>query len=203
MDNEARLAHHLGLSYDIHVRQIGGRHIFFIRELGIRHENADLAQGYRECIEKKDAWLRDLAEEGLWDWMVEPGALGGASALAPPKSVLSDLKPFLIKLTLVGVLLFALVTVVSKSLRETGYNLEKKLDAITRMEPESVEMHRAKAHAIAGKLRPIAQEILSIFRAEAESAPAPAATVSPAESPASTPALTTTPAPTTAPVAKQ
>lgn len=186
MDTEAKLLHHLGLTYDVLVRQKAGTYSFFIRELGLRHESSDPVQGLREILEKKDAWIRDLAEEGLWSWIVEPGGQGGVSDAHSAPSALAGIKPFLIKLCLVGVLLFALVVVVSNGLRDLGYNLEKKLDSVVAMQPESVEMHRAKAHAIAEKLRPIALEVLTIFRPEPESKAPQGAPDTQAEPPAQT-----------------
>ena len=56
------------------------------------------------------------------------------------------------------------VNIIGNGLRDVGYVLEKKLDSITAMTPESVEKNRAKAALIAEKLGPIVREVLAVFR---------------------------------------
>jgi hypothetical protein len=165
MDAQDRLSKALGLKYDVIVHEKDGGFIFFIRELGLRHAAASLEAGYAEMQEMKDKWIRDLAAEGLWDWIVEPGERPAQIAEAVPGR-LQSLLPFFIKLLCVSFLLLVVVAFVSKGGREVGYGLEKKLDSIVTMRPEQIEAHREKAHAIAGKLRPIVLEIMGAFQAE-------------------------------------
>lgn len=166
MDTQDRLARALGLEYNVIVHRSKDGYVFFIRELGLRHTNANLEPGYSEISTLKDEWLRGLAEEGLWDWIVEPGER--AAATAPTASgPFRNLLPFFIKLGCVSFVLLVLVAFVSSGLREVGYGLEKKLDSIVRMTPESVEQHRVKARAIAEKLRPILLELQGAFQAQA------------------------------------
>ncbi|OGR35788.1 MAG: hypothetical protein A2051_05715 [Desulfovibrionales bacterium GWA2_65_9] len=164
MDTQDRLARVLGLEYNVSVHKSGGRYLFFIRELGLRHADASLERGYAEMQALKDEWLRGLAAEGLWDWIVEPGERAVATTQAAP-GPLRKLLPFFIKLSCVSFVLLVLVAFISSALREVGYGLEKKLDSIVLMSPDKVEQHRGKARAIAEKLRPIVLEILGAFEA--------------------------------------
>ncbi len=164
MDTQDRLARALGLEYNVIVHKSGGRYLFFIRELGLRHADASLERGYAELQAMKDEWLRGLAAEGLWDWIVEPGERAAATTEAAP-GPLRKLLPFFIKLGCVSFVLLVLVAFVSRGLREVGYGLEKKIDSLVTMPPEQVEQHRAKAHLVAGNLRPIMLEILGAFQA--------------------------------------
>lgn len=191
MTHEEKLSRFLGLNYEIRVRKVGDTHIFFIRELGLRHASKDLAAGHAEILEKKDAWIRDLAEEGLWDWIVEPGGQPDAASLQQAAPAASY-KPFFIKFALVCMLGFALVTVVSNGLREAGFNLERKIDNLVLMPPQDMEKYRAKTHTLATRLRPIMLELVSMFHPEPEgaaqdnasAAAAPAQTTLPPAAPA-------------------
>ena len=179
-----RLARALGLEYNVIVHKVGGQYLFFIRELGLRHADASLERGYAEVRAQKDEWLRGLAAEGLWDWIVEPGERGGATMEVAP-GPLRKLLPFFIKLGSISLVLLVFLAVVSSGLREVGYGLEKKLDSFVLMSPEKVEQHREKAHALAEKLRPILLEIEGAFQpappAKSEAKPAVPAAPDPAK----------------------
>jgi len=166
MDAQDRLAQALDRKYDVIVHRSGDGYVFFIRELGLRHAAASLEAGYAEMLEMKDKWIRDLAAEGLWDWIVEPGERAAAAAAGAAPGRFLGLVPFFIKLVGVSFVLLVLVAFVSSGLREIGYGLEKKLDSIVTMRPEQAEAHRQKARIIAEKLRPIVLEIVGMFRAE-------------------------------------
>ncbi len=162
-DAQNRLARALGLEYNIIVHKSGGKYLFFIRELGLRHADASLERGFAEVLALKDEWLRGLAAEGLWDWIVEPGERGGETMEVAP-GPLRKLLPFFIKLGSISLVLLVFVAFVSSGLREVGYGLEKKLDSFVLMSPEKIEQHREKAHALAAKLRPILLEIQGAFQ---------------------------------------
>lgn len=170
MDDQERLAQALGRGYTVAVQTKGNGYVLFIRELGLRHQSDDLVRGHAELLEKKDAWIRDLAQEGLWDWIVPPGGTPGLTSDAAPAPAgrFRGLLPFFIKFGCVVLLLLVVSAKLSDAGRDVGYTLEKKLDNIVAMQPETVEKHRAKAHAIAVRLRPIVLEVLSIFRPESD-----------------------------------
>lgn len=167
MDAQDRLSRTLALKYDVIVHEKDGGYDFFIRELGLRHASSSLEGGHAELLRKKDEWIKDLAAEGLWDWIVEPGGRP-APAAEPAPGRFQGLLPFFVKIICVSFLLLVVVAFVSRGGREVGYGLEKKLDSIVTMRPEQVEAHREKARAIAEKLRPIVLEIMGAFHAEAQ-----------------------------------
>lgn len=173
MDAQDRLTNALGKKYDVIVHFTGDSYLFFLRELGLRHADASLERGFSEILDMKDRFIRDVAAEGLWDWIVEPGARGATTA-EPTPGPLRKLLPFFIKLGCVSFLVLVLVAYISNGLREVGYGLEKKLDKIVSMTPETAEQHRTKARAIADKLRPIVLEVLSMFQPAQREAALPA-----------------------------
>jgi len=166
MDDRERLEQALGRSYTVAVQARGKGYVLFIRELGLRHECDDLARGHVEILEKKDAWIRDLAGEGLWDWIVPPG---GEPAPQPAGAGrYHGLVPFFIKFFCVALLLVVAFGAVAGGLRDLGYTLEKKIDGVIAQKPEQLEANRMKARAFAQRLRPIVQEVLYVFRSDAE-----------------------------------
>lgn len=139
----------------------GGRYTLAIPELGLLVTGKDLATAHAEIILQRERHLREFAAEGLLDWLPRPGA---APAAGPEKnSLLGQLKPFLVKAAIATALFLGAVNVISGGLGHVGYVLEKKLDGVTSMTPESVEQHRAKAAKIAEKLGPIVREVMVIF----------------------------------------
>lgn len=168
MDNHERLVLALGRKYTVAVQVKGKDYVLFIRELGLRHQSGDLTRGHAELLEKKDAWIRDLAQEGLWDWIVPPGETSEQGSIEPPCG--KSLTPFFIKFGCVVLLLFVVSAKLSDAARDVGYSLEKKIDNMLVMPADKLEANRQKARALAQKLKPIVQEFTILFRSDAVSA---------------------------------
>lgn len=168
MDDQNRLTQALGRKYTVAVKADGKGYMLFIRELGLRHQCDDLARGHAELMAKKDAWIRDLAAEGLWDWIAEPGEASAQEQTAPRRW--QSLVPFFVKFACVALLLLVISAKLSSAAREIGFTLEKKIDAVVLMSPDAVEAHRQKARNLALKLRPIVQELGIMFRSDRDSA---------------------------------
>lgn len=168
MEDDGRLTQALGWSYSVAVRPRGKGYELFIRELGLRHSCQDLSAGFAELEAKKQAWLRELASEGLWDWMTPPG--GPEAPENPVRTRWRGLIPFFIKFFCVALLLLVVVGRLESALGNIGYTLEKKIDAVLVMTPEKVEANREKARLMAQKLRPIVQEVMGMFREEPQAA---------------------------------
>jgi len=166
MDDHDRLVLALGRKYTVAVQVKGKNYVLFIRELGLRHQSDDLACGHAELLEKKDVWIRDLAEEGLWDWIVPPGGTPEMGQAAP--DLYKGLLPFFIKFACVVLLLLVVSAKLSDAGRSVGYNLEKKIDNMLVMPEDKLEAHRQRAHALAQKLKPIVQEFTILFSAAPE-----------------------------------
>lgn len=164
MENDTRLKQALDWRYSVAVRASGKGYELLIRELGLRHTCRDLAAGFAEMEAKKEAWLRDLADEGLWDWMTPPG--GPEAPENPVRARWRGLIPFFVKFACVAVLLLFVVGRLESALGNIGYTLEKKIDSVLVMTPEKMEANREKARVMAQKLRPIVQEIMGMFREE-------------------------------------
>lgn len=172
MENDTRLKQALNWRYSVAVRTSGKGYELLIRELGLRHTCRDLAAGFAEMEAKKEAWLRDLADEGLWDWMTPPG--GPEAPENPVRARWRGLIPFFVKFACVAVLLLFVVGRLESALGNIGYTLEKKIDSVLVMTPEKMEANRERARIMAQKLRPIVLEVMGMFREEAAvQAPAP------------------------------
>lgn len=151
----------LAVPCEVRVVGRGGRYTLAISELGLLVTGKDLATAHAEIMLQRERCLREFAAEGVLDWLPRPGA---APAAGPEKkSLLGQLKPFLVKAAIATALFLGAVNVVSNGLGDVGYVLEKKLDGVASMTPEAVEKHRAKAAKIAEKLGPIVREILAVF----------------------------------------
>lgn len=173
MDDQQRLEQALGRIYTVAVHPKGKGYLFFIRELGLRHQSEDLARGHAELLAMKDAWIRDVAAEGLWEWITPPGGEASAKEQEAP-SRWRSLAPFSVKFVCVALLLLVFTARLSDAARDIGYNLEKKIDAVLLMPPDKLEANRQRARAFALKLKPIVQELTAMFRPDAEGSAPPA-----------------------------
>jgi len=179
---EQDISQYLAAPHEVRVLERAGRFILYIPELGLTARGKDLAAAHAELSQARERRLREFAAEGILGWLPSPGA--AAPATAQGKSLLSQLKVFLIKAAVVTLMFLGAVNVLGQALGDVGYRLEKKLDAAINMTPEQVEGNRARAEKIAEKLAPIVREVLVMFREQPRPAP-PAAppTLVPAEPP--------------------
>jgi hypothetical protein len=166
MDDAKRLEQALNRTYAVAVQPTGKGYELFIRELGLRHACTDLTRGHAELLELKDAWIRDLAQEGLWDWITPPG--GKPQEERPKTWRWRDLAPFFIKCVCVVLLVLWISARLANALRDVGWGLEKKIgDVIMMPEDKSLEMQK-RTRAFAVKLRPFVQELMIVFKPEAD-----------------------------------
>lgn len=165
-DEAGRLEQALARKYGVSVHTDGKGYELFIRELGLRHSSKDLAAGHAELLVKKDALIRDLAAEGLWDWITPPGS---PPEQAPRKTWRwRDMAPFFIKCACVVLLVLWVSARVSNSLRDVGWGLEKKIGDVIMLQENKERELLQRTRAFALKLRPFVQELMVVFKSDAE-----------------------------------
>lgn len=145
---------------DVLVSKRGGQYLLYDSRLGLLVTHKDLATGYAQLEKERSKRLCEFAEAGILHWLPETA---GPSP-TQPQSLLSRIKPFLLKAAIVTALFFTFLGAISGSLRDAGYGLEKKLEGLSNWSPEQVEWHRARAEKIAEKLGPTIRELLVMFR---------------------------------------
>lgn len=143
------------------LRSHKGRFTACIPELGLLCAAATVEAAHAKILRQREARIREFAAEEMLDKLPRP--LAAQDTMQNSKRLLPQLKVFLIKATIAVVLFLGAVNIVSNGLRNVGYVLEKKLDSVTYMTPESVEAHRAKAAKIAMTLGPILREVTVMF----------------------------------------
>lgn len=165
-DGADRLELALARKYGVSVHPSGKGYELFIRELGLRHSCTDLAAGHAELLAKKDALIRDLAAEGLWDWITPPG--GQPEQQAPAKWRWRDMAPFFIKCACVVLLVLWISARVSNALRDVGWGLEKKIGDVIMLQEDKERALLQRTRSFALKLRPFVQELLVVLKSDAE-----------------------------------
>lgn len=154
------IATYLDAPCEVRMLEREGRFVLSIPELGLAIAGTDLPSVHAELRQARERRLREFAAEGILHWLSKPGSAQAEPTAGP--SLLRQLRPFLIKAGVVTLLFLGASNVISNGLRDTGYVLEKKLDALAHLAPESVEKNRLKAAQIAVNLRPIMQELLKV-----------------------------------------
>jgi hypothetical protein len=144
----------------------------YLPELGLLARGKTVEAAHAELMRLREARIREYAAEGLLDELPRPGA---GEDPAQARRLFPKLKIFLIKAAVVAALFLGAVNVISSGLRDTGYVLEKKLDAVSRWTPETVEFHREKAERIGQRLGPVLRALLAPAAPEAKEAEKPAA----------------------------
>jgi hypothetical protein len=170
MQQDDRLQQFLSRNYEVRVRHDGSKYDLFIAELNLRERHSDLAQAYANLQKRREDWIRELAAEDLWSWIVEPGSVGsggpaqtqGSSAPIRVEAG-GGLKLFFIKGAIVTTLLLVVLAFLARGLTEAGYRAEKGLDGIVNWPEEKVLRYSKHARDIVAKLRPIANEVRVLF----------------------------------------
>ncbi len=178
--DEARcLEQALARKYGVSVHASGKGYELFIRELGLRHTCSNLATGHAELLAKKDALIRDLAAEGLWDWITPPGVQAEQEPMKTWRW--RDMAPFLIKCACVVLLVLWISARISNALRDVGWGLEKKIGDVIMLQEDKERALLQRTRAFASKLRPFVQELMVVFKSDAEldaaSSPQPASDI--------------------------
>ncbi|HWR03142.1 MAG TPA: hypothetical protein VN419_03900 [Humidesulfovibrio sp.] len=161
--DSAELQTCLETPYEVRVREQAGRFTLAIPELGLLAQGQSLDAAYAALRQAKEQRIREYAAEGLLAWLPKADAKGLGGADQQP-SLLKRLWPFLIKAAVVAALIMWAVGLINESTRNIGYGLEKKLDSVANWSPEDVELNRARAAKVAGKLGPLVRELLVMFR---------------------------------------
>lgn len=165
-DKAGRLEQALARKYGVSVQANGKGYELFIRELGLRHSCSDLATGHAELLAKKDTLIRDLAAEGLWDWITPPGAQPEPT---PRKSWRwRDMAPFFIKCACVVLLTLWISARVSNALRDVGWGLEKKIGDVIMLQEDKERELLQRTRSFALKLRPFVRELMVVFKSDAD-----------------------------------
>jgi hypothetical protein len=172
-DTAKTLAAHLAAPCEVRVVERAGRYTLSIPELGLLVTGKELGAAHAELMRQRERRLKEFAAEGILGWLPRPEAQGGATATAlGGRSLLSQLKPFLIKAAIVTAMFLGAVNVIGQGLGDTGYKLEKQLEGLSNWTPEKIEWHRERAQKIAEKLGPTIRELVVMFRDPAPVVPA-------------------------------
>lgn len=161
------LQEYLDAEYEVVVRKAAKGYTVCIPSLGLAHTGKELEASYASLSAKKEAHLREFAAEELLHLVPFPGDSGASQVEANSRSVLQQVKPFLVKAAISALLFFGAVNVIGQGLGDTGYKLEKQLEGLSNWSPEQVEWHRARSAKIAEKLGPTMRELLVMFRGPA------------------------------------
>ncbi|MDP3426238.1 MAG: hypothetical protein Q8S17_02505, partial [Humidesulfovibrio sp.] len=121
----------------------------------------------------REEWIRELAAEGLWSWIVPPGQApgqtGGVASSGAPTGTLrveqgfGGFKLFLAKTAIILVLLLSVGGLAVRGVSNAGYSAEKNLDGIVNWPEEKVVRYTKHARGIVAKLKPIFDEIAVLF----------------------------------------
>ncbi len=163
--SKAELKACLETSHEVRLREKAGRFTLSIPELGLLAHGKSLESAYAKLMQAREQRILEFASEDLLSWLPKPGASGApaqADGSAEPR-LLVRLRPFLIKAAIVSALFLWAMNTVNDSARNVGYGLEKKLDGLANMSPESIEKNRIKSAQIAEKLGPIVRELAVMF----------------------------------------
>jgi len=157
---------------DMHLQQVKGRFLLSIPRLGLLVSNKSLEAAYAEMHTLRERRIREFASEGLLHLLADqeglPKSQQGACGLA------AKLRPFFIKCAVVTVLFLGAMNILSHSLGDVGYVLEKKLQTVRYWTPEEIETQRAKSEQVAQHLGPVIRELMVMFKQPGE---VPAASV--------------------------
>lgn len=173
MQSEEQLAHCLGFQYEVRVRRVNAKFELFLPELNLRSSHEDLATAYAQLDKRREEWIRELAAEGLWSWIVPPSQtscqVGGVASSGAPTGTLrveqgfGGFKLFLAKTAVVLVLLLSVGGLAVRGISGAGYSAEKNLDGIVNWPEEKVVRYTKHARDIVTKLKPIFDEIAVLF----------------------------------------
>jgi len=193
---------------DMYLRHSKGKFRLSIPALGLMVSNASLEAAYAEMAALRERRIREFASEGMLHLLSAPGALPGTPAA--PTGTAAKLRPFFIKCLVVALLFLGAMNLLSHSLGDVGYVLEKKLQAVRNWTPDETEKQRALSEKVARNLGPVIRELMVMFQrpdefraAENKTAEAAAMAASArGEAPAAAPAADATAAQTVQPVAQ-
>ena len=124
--------------------------------------NASLEAAYAEMTALRERRIREFASEGMLHLLSAPGALPGTPAA--PTGTAAKLRPFFIKCLVVALLFLGAMNLLSHSLGDVGYVLEKKLQAVRNWTPDEAEKQRALSEKVARNLGPVIRELMVMFQ---------------------------------------
>jgi len=178
MTEAEKLAHYLGLEYEVRLIKKKDAYELGIPELGLRVSGEDIPAAHAKLMAAKDEWITELCAQKLYSWIVKPGGAGDAShgivRLQAP-GLKQQLTPFAVKAVVVTVLMLVASMFVGNAITTAGRGLERDLHRIPEWSDEKVEKYRMNARRIVAKLQPIMVELRPLFDAGNATLPAPEA----------------------------
>lgn len=144
---------------EMRLRQSRGTFTLYLAELGLSVSGENLQTVHAELMAQREMRLRKFAAENILSWLPRPDE---AAQLAP--SALVQLKPFFIKASVILLLILGTLGLIGQGLNATGKALEKNVREVSNWTPEKMESQRRQAHAFAERFRPVARELLLMFR---------------------------------------
>jgi hypothetical protein len=144
---------------EMRLRQKEGEFTLYLAELGLSVSGKELKTVYAELMAQREIRLRQFAAEGILSWLSST-----AEIAHPAAGALVRLKPFLIKASVIMLLILSTLALIGQGLNATGKALENNINAVCSWTPEKMESQRRQAHAFAERFRPVARELLLMFR---------------------------------------
>ncbi len=164
------------LNYEIRLRKKRRRYVLAIPELGIVEKSEDLIVAYEKIQTAKEAYFRSMIEDGFASSIIKPADFN-TGVSQPRLAARESLKSFLTKAAIVtfiiALFLSYLTHQVDSTLNKAAYQvndtltrlktIEKEFKGIADWPEERVEKYRLRAHNISKKIKPIAEEIKSVW----------------------------------------
>lgn len=169
-DGADALARALSAPCDIRLRVRQGEFLLSIPALGLVVRDTSLDAAYERIRTQRETRIREFASLGMLDLLAAPASEAAGKNAGP--SLRDKLRPFFIKCVVVSVLFLAAMNMISHSVGDIGYVLEKKLQAVRNWTPEDVEKQRALSAKTAERLGPVIRELMPMFRQPDEASPA-------------------------------
>jgi len=170
---EKDISYYLSLNYRCTLSKSGDYFVLYIRELAIMVQEKTLDDAYRKLVNEKEKYFKDMIDNGFEKYIVKPDMLNSYDLdFKRPYKFFSSLTPFLIKLTIIIILIIGFgisIDRATKKYRDPIFIYEKifsQRERLANMSDEVKANIKSDIKRTVTQIKPFYDEIKVLFQEE-------------------------------------